>query len=246
MLVSERCTAAAGDESFNLAPDQAANAALVAGISLQRHLPARAASIALATAIQESKLRNVEHGDNAGPDSRGLFQQRPSQGWGTEAQVMDPVYATNKFFAELEKVDGYENMSVTEAAQRVQRSAYPDAYADHEAEGRAFASALTGHSPAAMSCVLKRATAAGDPAMVAARLKASYPALEAAVGDKTVEVAAAGTTGWAVAEWAVATAEELQIEAVAYAGLGWTRQDGGWEPTGRSAPNVLITLADQP
>jgi len=219
---------------------------LIAGVSLQRGMPARAASIALATAIQESKLRNLDHGDKAGPDSRGLFQQRPSQGWGTEAEVMDPVYAANRFFAELEKVDGYEQMSVTEAAQRVQRSAYPEAYADHEAEGRAFASALTGNSPAALNCVLKRATAAGDPDTVAAQLEASYPALEAAAGDKTVEVAAAGTTGWAVAQWAVASADELQIESVAYAGLAWTRQDGGWKPTSRNDPTVLITLADQP
>jgi hypothetical protein len=244
--VRERCTATSGDESFNLAPDQASNAALIAGISLQRGMPARAASIALATAIQESKLRNLDHGDKAGPDSRGLFQQRPSQGWGTEAEVMDPVYAANKFFAELEKVHGYEQMTVTEAAQRVQRSAYPEAYADHEAEGRAFASALTGHAPAALNCVLKRATATGDPATVAAHLEASYPALKAAAGDKTVEVAAAGTTGWAVAQWAVASADELQIESVAYAGLGWTRQDGDWKPTGRNIGNVLITLANQP
>lgn len=159
---------------------------------------------------------------------------------------MDPVYAANRFFTELEKVDGYEQMSVTEAAQRVQRSAYPEAYADHEAEGKAFASALTGHSPAALNCVLKRATAAGDPATVAAQLEASYPALEAVAGDGAVTVAAAGTTGWAVAQWAVATADELQIEAVAYAGLGWTRQDGGWQPTGRNIPNVLITLAGEP
>jgi hypothetical protein len=246
VLVRERCTAVSGDESFDLAPDQTANAALIAGISLQRGLPARAASIALATAIQESKLRNVEHGDKAGPDSRGLFQQRPSQGWGSEAQVMDPVYAANKFFAALEKVDGYETMSITEAAQRVQRSAYPEAYADHEPEGRAFASALTGNSPAALTCVLKRATAAGDPATVTAQLNASFPALESVAGDKTVEVAATGTTGWAVAQWAVAMAEELQIEAVAYAGVGWTRQDGDWKPTGRNVPSVLITLADQP
>ncbi|MCG2624501.1 hypothetical protein LVY72_21665 [Arthrobacter sp. I2-34] len=246
ILVLERCTAAAGDETFNLAPDQAANAALIAGISLQRGLPARAASIALATAIQESKLRNLDYGDKAGPDSRGLFQQRPSQGWGTEAEVMDPVYAANRFFTELQKVDGYEQMSVTEAAQRVQRSAYPEAYADHEAEGKAFASALTGHSPAALTCVLKRATAAGDPATVAAQLESSYPALETVAGDGSVAVAAAGPTGWAVAQWAVATADELQIESVDYAGLGWTRQDGGWQPTGRNTPNVQITLADRP
>ncbi|MFD1211282.1 hypothetical protein ACFQ36_04420 [Arthrobacter sp. GCM10027362] len=245
-LVRERCTAVAGAESFDLAPDQAANAALIAGISVQRGLPPRAASIALATAIQESKLRNLDHGDKAGLDSRGLFQQRPSQGWGSEAEVMDPVYAANRFFTELEKVDGYEQMAVTEAAQRVQRSAYPAAYADHEAEGRAFASALTGQSPAALDCVLKRPTAAGDPATVQAHLSASYPGLDQVTRDGTVTVAAAGATGWAVAQWAVASADELQIESVAYAGLGWTRRDGGWEPGGPNTGNVVITLAGEP
>ncbi|NKX53746.1 hypothetical protein [Arthrobacter mobilis] len=244
-LVRERCTASAGAENYDLAPDQAANAALITGIAVQRGLPARAASIALATAIQESKLRNLDHGDKAGPDSRGLFQQRPSQGWGTEAEVMDPVYAANRFYAELEKVDGYEEMAVTEAAQRVQRSAYPDAYADHEAEGKAFASALTGHSPAALDCVLKRASAAGDPAAVQAHLAASHPGLEAEAGGRTLAVAAGGTTGWAVAQWAVATADELHIDAVSYAGMGWNRS-GGWEPADVENGSVVITLAGQP
>ena len=82
VLVTERCTAAGGG-SAELATDQAANAALITAVAVRRGLPPRAASIALATAMQESKLRNIGHGDQAGPDSRGLFQQRPSQGWGT-------------------------------------------------------------------------------------------------------------------------------------------------------------------
>lgn len=110
-------------------------------------MPARAASIAVATAIQESGLRNLDYGDDAGPDSRGLFQQRPSQGWGSQEQVMDPVYAANAFYDALEKVPNYADLPVTVAAQTVQRSAFPDAYADHEDEAKAFASALTGHSP---------------------------------------------------------------------------------------------------
>ena len=114
-------------------------------------MPARAATIALATAYQESKLYNLESGDR---DSLGLFQQRPSQGWGTEAQVQNPYYATNAFYDALDKVDGYESMRVTEAAQEVQRSGFPEAYADHEADARVLASALTGNSPHAFSCRL--------------------------------------------------------------------------------------------
>jgi hypothetical protein len=134
-------------------------------------------------------------------------------------------------------------MSITEAAQRVQHSAYPQAYADHEAEGRAFASALTGQSPAALSCVLKRATAAGDPGLVQAQLKAAYPALDSSADGRTVQVRAAGDTGWAVAQWAVATAGELQIESVAFAGRVWSRAGGGWAADSSADGTVVITLA---
>ncbi|HEY0642340.1 MAG TPA: hypothetical protein VGD39_02900, partial [Nocardioides sp.] len=97
----------------------------------------------------ESKLYNIEFGDR---DSVGLFQQRPSQGWGSVDELMDPVFATNAFYDALAKVDGYREMEITQAAQAVQRSAYPGAYADHEQDGRALASALTGNSPRAMWC----------------------------------------------------------------------------------------------
>ena len=97
---------------------------------MRRGLPARAASIALATAYQESKLRNLDHGDR---DSLGLFQQRPSQGWGTAEQLQDPYYAVNAFYDALVKVDGYQAMRITEAAQKVQRSGFPEAYEDHAA-----------------------------------------------------------------------------------------------------------------
>jgi hypothetical protein len=246
LLVRERCTAVVGPETFELAPDQAANAALIAGISMQRGLPPRAASIALATAIQESKLRNIGHGDDAGPDSRGLFQQRPTQGWGTEEQVMDPVYATNRFFSVLEEIPDYESLPITVAAQQVQRSAYPEAYADHEGEGKAFASALTGHSPGALNCVLKAAESAGDPAEVEAALEVSHPGLETAVEDGTLRVEASDRTGWAVAQWAVASAKELHIESVSYAGLSWQRSDGDWLAAGSETGTVVITVADQP
>ena len=121
-------------------PSQARYAGLITAIAVQRGLPARAASIALATAYQESDLRNLDGGDR---DSAGLFQQRPSQGWGTLEEVRDPVHATNAFYDALAKVDGYEQLEITEAAQEVQRSGFPDAYADHEADARALASALT-------------------------------------------------------------------------------------------------------
>lgn len=150
----EGCTAEVGDVKVDLTLEQAENAALISAVATERGLPARAVSIALATAFQESKLVNIDYGDR---DSVGLFQQRPSQGWGTTEELLDPVFATNAFYDELEEVAGFEAMTITEAAQTVQRSAYPDAYADHEADGRALASALSGNSAASFWC-----TTSGD------------------------------------------------------------------------------------
>ena len=149
ILDSTGCTAEVDGHSVDIDLEQAENAALITAISIERGLPARAASIALATAFQESKLYNIDYGDR---DSVGLFQQRPSQGWGSVEQLTDPVFAANAFYDALVKVDGYREMEITEAAQEVQRSAYPDAYADHEDDGRALASALTGNSPGTMWC----------------------------------------------------------------------------------------------
>ncbi len=143
------CTVRVDGRIVKLSQEQAENAALITAISIERGLPARAASIALATAYQESAIRNIDYGDR---DSLGLFQQRPSQGWGTVEQIRDPVYSTHAFYDELVTIDGYEGMEITQAAQRVQRSAFPDAYADHEADARAIASALTGNSPRSFWC----------------------------------------------------------------------------------------------
>ncbi len=118
IVSGEQCQVTASGSTFSWAPDQASNAAAITAIAVQRGMPPRAATIAIATAMQESKLRNLEFGDR---DSLGLFQQRPSQGWGTAEQILDPVYATNKFYDALEKIKGYRSMDITKAAQKVQR-----------------------------------------------------------------------------------------------------------------------------
>jgi hypothetical protein len=160
ILDTSGCTAEVDGHTVEVDLEQAENAALITAISIERGMPARAASIALATAYQESKLYNIDYGDR---DSVGLFQQRPSQGWGSVEQLMDPVYSTHAFYDALQKVDGYDSMEITVAAQEVQRSAYPDAYADHEQDGRTLASALTGNSPGALWCdVPGDADEAGD------------------------------------------------------------------------------------
>lgn len=155
----DQCTATVGGRTVTIDPEQAENAALITAVSIDRGMPARAATIALATAYQESKLYNLESGDR---DSLGLFQQRPSQGWGSPTQILDPYYSANAFYDGLVKVDGYESMRVTEAAQLVQRSAFPEAYADHEADARVLASALTGNSPHAFSCRIGDEPTAGS------------------------------------------------------------------------------------
>lgn len=105
--------------------EQLGNAALIVWVGTQRGVPRRARVVALAAAMQESSLRNLPGGPD---DSAGLFQQRPSQGWGTYAQVTDRVYATDSFYSSLLRVRGWQQMSVGGAAQAVQRSAYPDRY----------------------------------------------------------------------------------------------------------------------
>ncbi|KOV59538.1 Co/Zn/Cd efflux system component [Streptomyces sp. MMG1121] len=140
----------AGDgASYEFSPEQAVNAATIAAVGTGRGMPPRAVTIALATAIQESGLRNIEHGDR---DSLGLFQQRPSQGWGTAQQIMDPAYAAGIFYAHLAKVPDYTGLPLTVAAQRVQRSGFPEAYAKHESDATLLAAALTGTAAATLTC----------------------------------------------------------------------------------------------
>jgi len=168
------CTAVVADHEVEISGEQAENASLIASIAIERGLPARAVSIALATAFQESKLINIDYGDR---DSLGLFQQRPSQGWGSAEEILDPVYATNVFYDALVEIDGYEDMEITEAAQQVQRSAFPSAYADHEEDARALASALTGYSPATFSCDLDGGAPTTDEELVDSGLTARADAV---------------------------------------------------------------------
>ncbi len=174
-----------GELRAELTPDRTATAALVVGLADQRGLPARAATIAVATAIQESGLRDLDYGDR---DSLGLFQQRPSQGWGTPEQVSDPLYATSAFYDALVQVDGYTGLDITDAAQQVQRSGFPEAYADHEGEGRALASSLYGLSPASLTCELPAVDRAGGDA--------DRPAPDAAAAAVVADLRAWTRPGW--------------------------------------------------
>ncbi|MFE4357880.1 MULTISPECIES: C40 family peptidase [Streptomycetaceae] len=131
--------------------EQIPNAKTIQATGVALHIPIRGQVVALATAMQESELRNIRYGDR---DSLGLFQQRPSQGWGTPEQIMQPVYASTKFYAALQEVNGWESMTVTQAAQAVQRSGFPNAYAKWQPLAEALQKAIapllspaTGTSP---------------------------------------------------------------------------------------------------
>jgi hypothetical protein len=122
-------------------PAQVGNAAVIAAVGRRMGVPERGRVVAVATAMQESRLRNLDHGDR---DSLGLFQQRPSQGWGTPAQVTDPTYAATRFYRGLLAVPGWRVLSVNGAAQAVQRSGRPHAYGQHEPAARAVVAAVNG------------------------------------------------------------------------------------------------------
>ena len=254
-LASDLCTAEVDGHTVTLDPEQAQHAGLITAIGVSRGLPARAASIALATAYQESDLRNLDSGDR---DSLGLFQQRPSQGWGTEKQVQDPVYATNAFYDALVKVDGYESMEITVAAQEVQRSGFPDAYADHEKDARTLASALTGNSRAAFSCRLGGEPDEADPDLRDSGLTDRADAVRREIEDlfdpplggfapggvstghmegsahyegRAVDAfvrpvnATNKVRGWAIAHWLVSQADRLEIRTVIFDDRIWTAGD---------------------
>ena len=109
--------------------EQVANAKTIQATGVAMNIPARGQIVALATALQESRLRNLTYGDR---DSLGLFQQRPSQGWGTANEILDPVHSATKFYEALEKVSGWQSLSITQAAQAVQKSRFREAYAKWE------------------------------------------------------------------------------------------------------------------
>lgn len=134
-----------GAAPAGLTTEQAGNAAVIVAAGQRLNVPPRGWVIAVATSLQEANLINVGHlGDRNDHDSLGLFQQRPSQGWGTPEQIMNPDYAASKFYERLNQVPRWETLSLTDAAQAVQRSAYPDAYAKHEARAAAIVAAYTG------------------------------------------------------------------------------------------------------
>jgi hypothetical protein len=243
---SEYCTARVGEVRAQVDVEQARWAALMAAIAQNRGLPPRATTIAIATAFQESKIRNIDYGDR---DSVGLFQQRPSQGWGTVEEIMDPAYAIGRFYDGLVKVPGYTTLRITDAAQRVQRSAFPGAYAQHEDYARALASALRGYSPAAFTCQVNP-VGGGSVRTIAADVDGAFGEIDRSTDDAedaltyrlSGDPADVRARGWALAHYLVANAVHLEVASVSFDGLRWTaeRSPDGWVTDERAADDRVV------
>jgi hypothetical protein len=230
------CTVKA-DGQVILDPTQMANAATIAAVGIRRGMPERAVVVALAAALQESKLENLNGGDR---DSVGLFQQRPSQGWGTPEQINDPRYAARKFYDALRKVSGWETMRVTDAAQQVQRSAHPTAYEKWADESTVLATALSGQATGAVACTVPgkptvRGSAAATAVTNGLRLdwgnlspvsSATMPGLTLTVADDQV--------GWQYAHWLVSHAGGNGLKRVSFGDLEWTAKAGNWSKVGQA------------
>lgn len=222
-LLGSGCAVRTSEGSLALDIEQAANGATIAAVGTRKGLPIRAVTIALAAAFQESHLRNLTYGDR---DSVGLFQQRPSQGWGTAPEILDPVFASRQFYDALVKVQGYRELPLHEAAQRVQRSADGTAYARHQERAELLASALTGRDPAALHCWY--------PEERPERTQAALRELARTFGSVSwngdeIDVANE-RNGWAVATWMVAHAYEYGVPGIRYDGHAWRADRGhdGW------------------
>ncbi|MBT8226124.1 MAG: hypothetical protein HKP61_22075 [Dactylosporangium sp.] len=218
-------------DEVTLVPSRMANAATIAAVGLRRGLPRRAMVVALATALQESKLDNLSGGDR---DSIGLFQQRPSQGWGTSEQVGDPRYAAAAFYTALLRVSDWQTMRVTDAAQAVQRSAHPELYEKWAPTAEVLVSALAGDASGAVACTLP---AAQDPrgsmatASVTADLRLDWGdvATDQATDPLGVVVPVANVrSGWQYAHWLVSHAHGHGVTRVRFDDQEWTARKGNW------------------
>jgi len=218
----QRCVATANNKSAVVDLEQAHFASIIAGVAVRRGLPPRAASIALATAYQETGIRNLDYGDR---DSVGLFQQRSSQGWGTKKQLMDPDYAAGKFYDALVKINNWQTDDINDVAQKVQRSGHPEAYNDHETDARVLASALTGQSPAGFSC-LDRSGTAGDTKGLRSALQQTFGNVDDSADGSMITIRAGSTRrAWAYAHYAVANASLYGVTTVKIKNRSWQTQD---------------------
>lgn len=223
----QRCVFTGTNSEYQLSPEQTGNAATIAGVAIRRGLPKRATTVALAAALQESKLIALDYGDR---DSVGLFQQRPSQGWGPHSSLLEPVYATNKFFSALIRNSDWQQLSIADAAQAVQRSAAGSAYQGWEEQARVMSEILTS-DPYALTCYLHRYAAPSDS--LDARRSALINDIKNVFGSarsvqlqtKGVSVDVQDAKNGQVAAWLVAHADQYGIARVDSNHHSWSRRE---------------------
>jgi len=249
-LVTQQCVvdgsgASGAPDRVVLAPPQMANAATIAAVGIRRGLPTQAVVVALATALQESKLENLAGGDR---DSIGLFQQRPSMNWGTPQQISDPRYAAGAFYSALVKVNGWTTMPVEDAAQAVQHSADGKAYQRWVGQAQVMATALTGAEGNAVACTItdqpnRRGAAAASA--LAQSLATDWGQVDAVpdTGLLGIELAVDGEqTGWQYAHWLVAHSADQNIKSVRFGDEFWTARTGTWT---RSTGDRTVAAGDR-
>jgi hypothetical protein len=255
LLTVPGCQAGTGANAIGLDFGETADAATVAGVAARERLPRAALTVAYATAWQESKLENLPYGDR---DSVGIFQQRPSEGWGSKAQLEDPAYAAGAFFGALVKIPGYAKLPVDVAAQDVQRSADGAAYEQYAASGAALAVDLTA-APHALTCWYDPASqAASEGVSAKLNLRAALngfadafgrPSADGAVTSVSVAhsggsatISAARGDGWTAADWLVANASSYGITQVSYGGYQWTAglNETSWQAESGPASGRIV------
>ncbi len=227
------------EEPLRLTNEQARNASIIVAESYNRGLSEQAAVIALATAWQESGLRNLNYGDR---DSLGLFQQRPSYDWGTEEQIMDPWYSSGRFYEELIKFENWESTDVNDIAQKVQRSGHPEAYRKHETNARALAGAFRGSKEGVFACINRDAS--GTDRSVLDKVVAAVPGVSLQNnGSDLTMTANDADSAWSVAHLAIANATDLGIEKVSVGGNEWKQGERTWKDVQPVSGNsVTVTM----
>jgi len=223
-----------GSTIENLSDEQRGNAATIIGVARDMGAPPRAWLVALATAMQESTLRNINYGDR---DSLGLFQQRPSQGWGSPSQVTDPVYSTRIFLDRLLAIPGWQSLPVTVAAQTVQRSAFPNAYAKWEGLAASLVATLADVAALPARCTQQTAVlpaGAAGAAITFALKEVGKPYVWGATGPSTYDCSG------------------LMLRAFQAAGIELPRvsrdqfKAGGHVPVRQAQPGDLLFYANDP
>lgn len=246
LLAGSGCDArTTGQGVVALGTDQAGIAATIAGVANREALPSRAVTVAYAAALQESKLTNIEFGDR---DSVGVFQQRPSEGWGPRRLLIDPVYAATRFFDALVKVPGYRRLPVYKAAQAVQHSADGYAYDQYAPVAAGMATAFTGHNARSVWCWYgQRIGPEPGQRAIGRQLARTFGPMQVRMASDPQMLVRAkdARSGWALAAWLVSHARQYDIAMVRYAGYRWAaaRGSAGWIRDRSPAPPGELVLS---